>query len=179
MHRAALLIALAALAACGRKEKAAEAAPAPMEAPLPSETAAPVLRSFNLAAQKDQFSYANVEEVRTTHVDLNLTVDFETKTLDGAAILDLVRVKPDADTLILDTDDLAIKSVEARIAEQWSPAPFVLGTDDPKLGAPLQIALPPNADAVRIAYRTSPGAQGLQWLTKEQTAGKRHPFMYS
>lgn len=177
MTRAALLmIALAALAACGRKDKAAEASPAAAAAEAP---AAVQLRSFNLAAQKDQFSYANVDEVRTTHVDLNLSVDFATKTLDGTATLDIERVKPEADTLILDTDDLAVRSVEARAGGAWAPAPFVLGADDPSLGAPLQIALPAGADAVRVFYRTDPGAQGLQWLDKEQTAGKRHPFMYS
>ncbi|MEQ1931962.1 MAG: leukotriene A4 hydrolase C-terminal domain-containing protein, partial [Parvularculaceae bacterium] len=178
MNRTVLILAaFAALAACGKKEKAA--APAPQETVKVAAPATPVLREFNLAAQKDQFSYANVDEVKTTHVDLTLTVDFASKTLDGTAILDFVRVKPDADALILDTDDLTIDTAEARIAGAWSPAVFVLGTDDPALGAPLQISIPPGADAVRIGYRTSPEAQGLQWLTKEQTAGKRHPYMYS
>lgn len=176
MSRAAvLLIVLSALAACGKKEKATE----PPAEPVKMARAAPTLRAFDLASQKDQFSYANVGEVKTTHVDLDLAAEFDSRTLDGVATLDLERIDPSANTLVLDTDDLAIRAVEARTGEIWTAAPFVLGADDPALGAPLQISLPRGADAVRVSYRTSPSAQGLQWLTREQTAGRRHPFMYS
>ena len=32
---------------------------------------------------------------------------------------------------------------------------------------------------MRIAYRTAPGAEGLQWLDPVQTAGKKRPFLYT
>src|SRR5207244_2991650 len=32
---------------------------------------------------------------------------------------------------------------------------------------------------VRIRYSTVPTASGLQWLDPPQTAGKRHPFLYT
>lgn len=178
--RASLLAAAALLAlagGCGRKEKAADAAAA--GAPAAAAPAAPALRTFDLAAQTDKFSYANYEEARVTRLALDLEADFATKTLRGTAVLDVARTKPEADALILDTNDLKISSVETRTGGAWSPAGYVLGADDPVLGAPLQIALPPGADAVRIAYETAPGAEGLQWLDAAQTAGKRRPFMYS
>ena len=30
-----------------------------------------------------------------------------------------------------------------------------------------------------ISYETSPAASALQWLSKNQTAGKRHPYLFS
>jgi aminopeptidase N len=41
------------------------------------------------------------------------------------------------------------------------------------------IALPEGADRVRVRYSTRPGASGLQWLAPPQTAGKKHPFLFS
>jgi aminopeptidase N len=43
----------------------------------------------------------------------------------------------------------------------------------------LHISLPPGTDSVTIYYATSPEASGLQWLQPEQTAGKKHPFLFS
>jgi aminopeptidase N len=39
--------------------------------------------------------------------------------------------------------------------------------------------MPPGATEVVIGYRTSPDALALQWLDPQQTAGKRHPFLYT
>lgn len=32
---------------------------------------------------------------------------------------------------------------------------------------------------VEVTYETSPSATALQWLTPEQTAGKRAPYLFS
>jgi leukotriene-A4 hydrolase len=32
---------------------------------------------------------------------------------------------------------------------------------------------------LRVAYSTSPEASGVQWLNKEQTAGKQHPYLFT
>ena len=39
--------------------------------------------------------------------------------------------------------------------------------------------MPADATTVVIRYETSPDALALQWLEPEQTAGKRHPFLYT
>jgi aminopeptidase N len=39
--------------------------------------------------------------------------------------------------------------------------------------------MPPGTDRVKIFYATSPDARGLQWLSAEQTAGRKHPFLFS
>jgi len=131
------------------------------------------------AKQTDAFTYANYNDVRVTHADLDLVVSFEDKTLAGTAALDIRYLNRKAKMIILDTNDLEISSVEAFSNGAWVPADYTLGPDDPVKGARLEINLPERASKVRIAYRTSPDAAGLQWLTPEQTAGKVHPFMYS
>ena len=60
-----------------------------------------------------------------------------------------------------------------------APTRFEVGAADAILGAPLTIALPAGADRVRVRYATRPGASGLQWLAPPQTAGKKHPFLFS
>lgn len=171
-QRFAAVAAILALSivACGKQEAADSAA----KGEVAKESEAP------RAALGDKFTYANFDEARVTHLDLDLTVDFTAKVLDGTATLDFLRAKVGAPSLVLDTDDLTIKSVDTQAGGgAWTPAQFTLGPDDPVMGAKLEIALPDGADKVRIAYRTSPGAQGLQWLEPAQTAGKKHPFMYS
>jgi aminopeptidase N len=128
---------------------------------------------------RDDHSYANPQEVRVRHVDLDLDVLFDRKILEGSATLTIDRILPGAERLCLDTRALDIVSVETSSGNGWSPARFEVGASDAILGAPLTVTLPPAADRVRIAYATRPGASGLQWLDPPQTAGKRHPFLFS
>lgn len=129
--------------------------------------------------RRDPFTYANYDAVRVTDLALDVTVDFDQNVLDGTAKLTVERLDPEAGTLVLDTNDLDIRAVEAGDGAAWSTAPFLLGPDDPALGSKLEITLPEGATAVKIAYRTSPAAEALQWVAPEQTAGKKRPFMYS
>ena len=115
-----------------------------------------------------------------THLDLNLDVNFDAKVLDGIATLDFERVKPGADMLVLDTKDLLIKSV--RIFADGKPegvTDYTMDEADKVLGEALRIPLTDKTDQVLISYRTSPKAEGLQWLSPEQTAGKKHPYLFS
>ena len=176
-HRLAASAALLAFSvvACGKKEAASSAEENAAEKEYSAEVS-----DAPREALGDKFTYANYDEARVTHLDLDLTVDFAEKVLGGAATLEFLRAKAGAPTLVLDTDDLTIRSVETQAGGgAWKTAEYTLGPDDPVMGSKLEIALPEGADKVRIAYRTSPGAQGLQWLDPAQTAGKTHPFMYS
>src|SRR5262245_17019215 len=61
-----------------------------------------------MSAARDAHSYSNPEQVRVRHVDLVLDVLFDRKILRGSSTLTIERIKPDADSLILDTRDLKI-----------------------------------------------------------------------
>ncbi|HSN73397.1 MAG TPA: M1 family aminopeptidase/hydrolase, partial [Steroidobacteraceae bacterium] len=158
------------LAACGKQEPSSS--PAATD-PAPSADTAPVATT-----ERDQFTHSNYEDVRVTHVDLDLDVDFDERVLAGTATLDLEYLDRSVGELVLDTNDLEITQVEAR-TDDWQAVKFELGPDAEPLGAPLTIALPEGTQSVRITYRTDPGAAGLQWLTPAQTAGKEHPFLFS
>lgn len=175
MRRISLLLAVSALslAACGQKPTAS--APAQSAAPAAADGAVVTVDPAN----DDQFTYANYRDVMVDHLDLDLDVDFATKTLGGAATLTLKRLNPAANVVDLDTNDLVISNVEARAGGAWAKTAFTLSGDDKILGSKLEIMLPDGADAVRVAYRTSPSAEGLQWLDPAQTAGKKSPYLYT
>jgi leukotriene-A4 hydrolase len=140
----------------------------------------------------DYHSYANVDQFRTTHIELELRVDLEDKTIDGTVELDLKRLDPRATQLILDTKDLTINDVTQKATDVlgakskdddiWVSRPFHLEKADPILGSALVIELPPTrkpTESIRIDYETVPAVAALQWLTKKQTAGGHKAFLYT
>ncbi len=128
---------------------------------------------------RDVHSHSDPARIRVRHVDLDLDVRFDRRILEGSATLTFERIDPAAEHLVLDTRGLDVAAVEAGQGERFTPAGFELGAADPILGAPLTIPLAAGSDRVRIRYATRPGASGLQWLAPPQTAGKKHPFLFS
>ncbi len=128
-----------------------------------------------IASGVDYHSFANPNEIRVTHLSLDLTANFESKQLVGEVTLDVERTKPENNTLVLDTRALEIE----RVSVEGESVPFEMGETDPDLGTPLTITLPSAANSVTVAYSTSPEASGVQWLTPAQTAGKKHPFLFT
>lgn len=128
----------------------------------------------------DTHSYANTVDFRTEHLALDLTVDFQRKRLSGSAELRLQRLNAKATELVLDTRALTIESVQAASGSAaFKPTAFKLDAPSEILGSALRIAMPAGADRVRIRYHTAPTASGLQWLTPAQTAGKKHPLLFT
>ncbi len=128
----------------------------------------------------DTHSYANSAEVRTTHLVIDLDVDFAKRRLKGVTELQFEKLKPDADRIVLDTRALDVRSAEASAdGKAWAATQFVLGANDAVLGQSLTVSLPAGATRVRIVYSTKPEATGLQWLKPAQTAGKKQPFLFS
>lgn len=140
----------------------------------PKQTAT-VANTSAIDVSKDYHSYANPEQILVSHLNIDLRADFEAKKLIGSVDLTIARQQENANELILDTRELTIKSVSSQGAE----LAYELKNADENLGAALHIILPENAQSVTIQYETSPGASGAQWLTPAQTAGKKHPFLFT
>jgi aminopeptidase N len=126
---------------------------------------------------RDIHSFSRPERVRVTHADLEWRVDFDAEQILGRVVWTLERGKGASDDpLILDTRGLTITGVEDASGTPllWEP-----GTPDPVLGTPLTIFARPGDMKVAIEYHTGPDSSGLQWLKPAQTAGKKHPFLFS
>jgi leukotriene-A4 hydrolase len=123
----------------------------------------------------DPHSFSNMDEVVVKHLTLDLKVDFESKTLDGNVKLDLEQLKP-TNQLVLDTRDLTIHRV---VLNNGQEADFKMGETEEIFGTPLIIPIDENTTEATVYYTTSPDAAALQWLTPEQTLGKKHPFLFS
>lgn len=123
----------------------------------------------------DYHSFSNPDEIKVTHVDLDLTADFIQKSLIGSAILTIERVKEGATELVVDTRDIAI----ADVTIEGESVDYNLKPADKNLGAALHIPVGNTAQKITIQYQTAPSASGVQWLTPEQTAGKKHPFLFT
>ena len=136
------------------------------------EAVAPILTTPDA---RDIHSFARPLEARVTHVSLDLAVDFDSKRIGGTATLDVDR-KPEAKEIVLDDKGLEIQAVADGSGKALA---WKIGTADPNLGSPLAIALGPDTKQIKIRYKSAPDAGALQWLTPEQTAGKKRPFLFS
>lgn len=133
---------------------------------------APVMKMIKT---KDIHSAAEPNQARVTHLSWKATVDFATKTIHGEAIWN-IQTAPDADVILLDTKGLNIEKV---LLNNEVPAEYKLSDTDPILGQGLAILLKPGTTSITIIYTTQPEAEALQWLNKEQTAGKQQPFLFT
>ena len=120
----------------------------------------------------DHHSNARPAEARTTHLDLDITVNMVAERIEGTASYDLVA---SADHIVFDTDGLEILGVTLA---DGAKAPYTLG-DSTLLGRALTITIPPGTKRLSIAYRTGPNASALQWLQPQQTADKKKPFLFT
>lgn len=167
------MIALAAALASGCARESAPATDT-ATAPAATDTAA------QASAETDEHSYSEPDKVRTSDLALDLAVDFANKQLAGTATYTLEWLDPGATQLVLDTRDLTIEKIEGAGKDgQWTPLQFKLAEKDQILGSKLTIDVPERSTAVRVTYKTSPEASGLQWMTPEMTEGKQGPFMFS
>jgi leukotriene-A4 hydrolase len=124
-------------------------------------------------AIQDPHSFSDLDQGQIEHIALEIEVDFSSRTLE---ILTRYRFhQPVSGSLFLDTRGLEIE----RIEQAGSPVSWALDEEDRVLGQRLHLHDLDQADEIAIRSRTSPEAMALQWLTPAQTAGGRHPFLFS
>ncbi|KAL7882699.1 hypothetical protein SRHO_G00003570 [Serrasalmus rhombeus] len=133
-----------------------------------------------MAPVTDPCSFSSFSKCLTRHLNLTLHVDFDSRALRGKVGLTVEVLEDKFSVLTLDTKDLKIFKVSAN----GQAAKFELGAQQGYKGSPLEITLPFELSRgqhviVEIEYETSPSASALQWLSPAQTAGKKHPYLFS
>jgi leukotriene-A4 hydrolase len=131
-----------------------------------------------LVPRFDPHSWCDSDQPETASFDLQLRVDFESRTLAGEVTLQLraASLAAHGGPLDLDTRELSVISIESGAGQRL---PYSLNAPDPILGARLRIDLPSGVDRVRLRYRTSNCASALGWLEPPQTASGRRPYLFS
>ena len=123
----------------------------------------------------DVHSFADPAAAVVKHIDLDLKVDFDSKTISGVAEITIDNIAK-GNELLLDTRDLSIREI---LLDENKTTTFTLGEPVPFLGNKLTVRIEPGTKKVKINYTTAPGAAALQWLDPAQTAGGKHPFLFT
>ncbi|WP_445452833.1 leukotriene A4 hydrolase C-terminal domain-containing protein [Flavobacterium sp. 25HG05S-40] len=125
---------------------------------------------------KDAHSFSKPNEAVAKHLDLDIKVDFGTQTISGKATWTIENTSKGTE-IIFDENTLNITKVT--LGDDEKETPFKLGTAVEFHGKPLHITIEPNTTKVNIYYSTTKNSVALQWLKPEQTADKKHPFVFS
>lgn len=121
----------------------------------------------------DVFSASEPAEIRTTHLTLDFTVDFDAQKIRGSATHE-VRNLSGTNRFVLDTRDLVIE----RVTIDGEPANWTL-EDENRNGQALVIGIDPATRVVEVEYETSITEFGIVFLTAKQTLADTDPFLYT
>ncbi len=125
---------------------------------------------------KDEHSFAKPNLAVVKHLDLDIKVDFETQSISGKASWKIENSSK-GNEIIFDENTLNITKVT--LDDDEKETKFELGTAVKFHGKPLRVTIEPNTTKVNIYYNTTKKAIALQWLTPQQTADKKKPFLFS
>ena len=126
----------------------------------------------------DIHSFSNPDEAVSTHLSLDLSLNFEHKAIDGICVLSMAYPSEKPPQFVdLDSWGLAVAKVED--GETGKVYPFTVG-EATFMGSRLRISLLGDRPAkIKVTYRTGPGAGALQWLSPVQTTSKKYPFLFT
>ncbi|XP_071444884.1 leukotriene A-4 hydrolase-like [Hetaerina americana] len=128
----------------------------------------------------DPNSYSRPEDAVVCNLELRMDINFENKTLSGSTVYDVKKKRQDVKSVIMDSKGITIKAVKD--VNTGKLLEYSLSEPVPVFGSKLEVFLPQSDDlrhSVEVEFETSPEATGLQWLSPEQTCGRKHPIVLS
>ncbi|OMJ13751.1 Leukotriene A-4 hydrolase-like protein [Smittium culicis] len=133
----------------------------------------------------DPNSLSNLQDVTTKSIHLDLAVDFDKKLLHGHVVLSVEALSSNLSQVVLDTNGLSIFSAyEINNGSESSKLEFSLAEKDELYGSALTINLLSARNKgdkidIKIEYQTTDESAALQFLTPQQTRGKKYPFLFT
>ena len=136
---------------------------------------------FKFCSSKDINTFSNYEQIRQTNLEINFNIDFNLKIITGKIKIYFTALK-EGEVIILDTKSLQINSVID--SDTGFELDYILDTQYELLsnGVPLKIYKEYNKNdliTLLISFTTTEKGTSVQWLTPEQTAGKKYPYMFT
>ncbi len=114
---------------------------------------------------------SNFDKAKTKHLDWNAEINFDEKKINATAKWTFEN--KGTDELILDIKDIEVSKVVLADKE----VEFEIRAVD-SMGDALIIPIGKNDSTVEITYSAG-GGVAIQWLAKEQTAGKKMPYLFT
>jgi len=132
-----------------------------------------------LNERADAHSYANLSEISTKHLHLELDVNFDNQTIYGIARHEMKN--NGADTAIFDINGLMIQKVTiGKKGSEEEADMFIDKMDkDSILGQALMVPIKEDTKFVNIYYQTTERSDALDWLDTNLTSSKTKPFLYT
>lgn len=144
----------------------------------------------------DPNSSSSFNTYRIVHTYFDLNVNFDSKILDGYVQLDIQTLDNQScersssitteipnnhgKKLVLDSSNLTIKQVQLKTTDHHKSLPFQVDSERNSLTIDLNDSSIDTRFSLLISYSTSSTqCTALQWLTKEQTADRHYPYMFS
>ncbi len=133
--------------------------------------------STNLNYKVTNHSYSNIEEINTTHLNLELEIDFDAQVIHGVA---RHKMKNNGTKrAIFDINRIEIKKVTTGSKGHETEVTFDIGISDSILGSPLIVNIEQDDSLINIYYNTAKNADALDWLAPNLTGDKKYPFLYT
>lgn len=147
----------------------------------------------------DPNSLSSFNGYRIVHTHFDLNVDFDSKILDGHVRFDIQTLDNQScdcsssittenheipnnhgNKLVLDSNHLNIKRVQLQSVDHPKSLAFQVDSERQTLIIDLNETSLDRRFSLLISYSTSSTqCTALQWLTKEQTADRQYPYMFS
>ena len=122
---------------------------------------------------RDPTTYADLYQGRIKHIDFHIQVYFELQSLEIEATYQMQ--EPLHGSLCLDS--FKIEMLDAHVDGRKLEWEF--DARDDTLGERLYLKGLKGESSFTLKFRTSPEARALQWMNESQTAGGKHPYLYS
>lgn len=125
----------------------------------------------------DNHSYSNINEINTTHLHLDIKVNFDKKEIIGVARHTMNN--KGTKKAIFDIKSMIIDKITLGTEGNEVETTYTIGKSDSIVGKALVVDISENDQYINIYYRTLPEAEAIGWMEPHLTEDGLYPFLYT